>query len=65
MVRKKDTLNEEIIRLQQRLEQANETIGRINRALEDHVKDGEEKQVSVRCPTVGWGRGWKKIVQYY
>ncbi|CAB3222355.1 unnamed protein product [Arctia plantaginis] len=45
MVRKKDTLNEEIIRLQQRLEQANETIGRINRSLEDHVKDGEEKQI--------------------
>lgn len=33
------------MRLQQRLEQANETIGRLNRALEDHVKDGEEKQV--------------------
>nr|XP_049693246.1 rootletin isoform X1 [Helicoverpa armigera] len=47
MVRKKDTLNEEIIRLQQRLEQANETIGRINRALEDHVKDGEEKQILI------------------
>ncbi|XP_049870906.1 rootletin isoform X2 [Pectinophora gossypiella] len=47
MVRKKDTLNEEIIRLQQRLEQANETIGRINRALEDHVKDGEEKQMFI------------------
>ncbi|KAJ0177971.1 hypothetical protein K1T71_006844 [Dendrolimus kikuchii] len=47
MVRKKDTLNEEIIRLQQRLEQANETIGRINRALEDHVKDGEEKQMLI------------------
>lgn len=50
MVRKKDTLNEEIIRLQQRLEQANETIGRINRALEDHVKDGEEKQVRKNVP---------------
>ncbi|KAH9639179.1 hypothetical protein HF086_014043 [Spodoptera exigua] len=47
MVRKKDTLNEEIIRLQQRLEQANETIGRINRALEDHVKDGEDKQILI------------------
>ncbi|XP_073952978.1 LOW QUALITY PROTEIN: ciliary rootlet coiled-coil, rootletin [Choristoneura fumiferana] len=47
MVRKKDTLNEEIMRLQQRLEQANETIGRINRALEDHVKDGEEKQILI------------------
>ncbi|KAG7310116.1 hypothetical protein JYU34_004655 [Plutella xylostella] len=47
MARKKDTLNEEIIRLQQRLEQANETIGRLNRALEDHVKDGEEKQILI------------------
>ncbi|CAG9120912.1 unnamed protein product [Plutella xylostella] len=47
MARKKDTLNEEIMRLQQRLEQANETIGRLNRALEDHVKDGEEKQILI------------------
>ncbi|GBP76814.1 Rootletin [Eumeta japonica] len=47
MVRKKDNLNEEIMRLQQRLEQANETIGRINRSLEDHVKDGEEKQILI------------------
>ncbi|KOB78494.1 Rootletin [Operophtera brumata] len=34
---KKDTLNEEIIRLTQRLEQATETIGRLNRTLEDHI----------------------------
>lgn len=49
MVRKKDTLNEEIIRLQQRLEQASETIGRLNRTVEDHVKDSEEKQVPNKC----------------
>ncbi|XP_072949799.1 uncharacterized protein Root [Epargyreus clarus] len=47
MARKKDTLNEEIIRLQQRLEQANETIGRLNRTVDDHVKDGEEKQILI------------------
>ncbi|CAK1541264.1 unnamed protein product [Leptosia nina] len=47
MARKKDTLNEEIIRLQQRLEQANETIGRLNRSIDDHVKDGEEKQILI------------------
>ncbi|XP_068626101.1 rootletin [Battus philenor] len=45
MARKKEALNEEMIRLQQRLEQANETIGRLNRAIDDHVKDGEEKQI--------------------
>ncbi|CAF4907255.1 unnamed protein product [Pieris macdunnoughi] len=47
MARKKDTLNEEIIRLQQRLEQANETIGRLNRSIDDHVKEGEEKQILI------------------
>lgn len=49
MARKKDALNEEIIRLQQRLEQANETIGRLNRNLDDQVKDCEEKQVGINA----------------
>ncbi|VVC89095.1 unnamed protein product, partial [Leptidea sinapis] len=44
MSRKKDALNEEMMRLQQRLEQAGETIGRLNRTIDDHVKHGEEKQ---------------------
>ncbi|XP_045496834.1 rootletin [Colias croceus] len=47
MARKKDALNEEIIRLTQRLEQAQETIGRLNRTIEDHVKEGEERQILI------------------
>lgn len=43
--RKRETLNEEILRLRQRLEQATETNARINRNLEDLVKSNEEKQV--------------------
>ncbi|XP_038221135.1 rootletin [Zerene cesonia] len=47
MARKKDALNEEIIRLTQRLEQAQETIGRLNRTIDDHVKEGEERQILI------------------
>lgn len=45
LARKKDALNEEIMRIRQRWEQANETNARLNRDLEDLVKDKEEKQV--------------------
>lgn len=43
--RKKDSLGEEIMRLQQRLEQSTETNNRLNRTLEELVKECEEKQV--------------------
>lgn len=42
--RKKDALNEELMRTRQRLEQATETNARINRNLEDLVKECEDKQ---------------------
>jgi rootletin len=45
LVRKKEALNEELMRIRQRLEQANETNARLNRDLEDLMKDKEEKQV--------------------
>ena len=45
LARKKETLNEEYMRLKQRYEQARETHDRLNRNLEDFVKDNEEKQV--------------------
>lgn len=44
--RKKELLNEDILRLRQKLEQCNENNARINRNLEDLVKETEEKQVS-------------------
>ncbi|KAF7987174.1 hypothetical protein HCN44_011480 [Aphidius gifuensis] len=44
---KKDLLNEELMRTRQRLEQSNEMNARINRNLEDLVKDNEEKQVLI------------------
>lgn len=34
-----------MMRLQQRLEQAAETVARLNRTIDQHVKDAEEKQV--------------------
>lgn len=45
LARKKEALNEELMRVRQRLEQASETNGRLNRDLEDLLKDKEEKQV--------------------
>lgn len=45
LARKKEALNEELMRIRQRLEQANETNARLNRDLEDLMKDREEKQV--------------------
>jgi rootletin len=45
LARKKETLNEELMRLKQRFEQAADMNARINRNLEDLVKDNEEKQV--------------------
>lgn len=47
LARKKETLNEDLMRVRQRLEQASEMNGRINRNLEDLVKDNEEKQVKI------------------
>ncbi|EDW81196.1 uncharacterized protein Dwil_GK11156 [Drosophila willistoni] len=47
MCRKKETLNEELMRTRQRLEQTTETNSRLNRNLEDMVKDVEEKQVVI------------------
>lgn len=43
--RKRDAINEEVMRLKQKLEQANETNARVNRNLEELVKECEEKQV--------------------
>lgn len=43
--RKKEGLNEELMRTRQRLEQANETNARVNRNLEELVKECEDKQV--------------------
>lgn len=48
MGRKRDSLNEEVMRCRQKLEQANETNARINRTLEELVKECEEKQVCFR-----------------
>lgn len=45
--RKKDAVNEELTRTRQRLEQASETNARVNRTLEDLVKECEEKQVNI------------------
>uniref|UniRef100_A0A6P7GY35 Rootletin isoform X1 n=2 Tax=Diabrotica virgifera virgifera TaxID=50390 RepID=A0A6P7GY35_DIAVI len=45
--RKRDGLNEELVRCRQRLEQANETNARVNRTLEDLVKECEEKQCTI------------------
>lgn len=45
MTRKKESLSEELMRIQQRLEQANETNSRVNRNLEDLVKENEDKLV--------------------
>ncbi|XP_070063358.1 rootletin isoform X2 [Drosophila virilis] len=47
MCRKKETLNEELMRTRQRLEQTTETNNRLNRNIEDMVKDVEEKQVVI------------------
>jgi rootletin len=45
LARKKEALNEELMRIRQRLEQASETNARLNRDMEDLMKDKEEKQV--------------------
>jgi regulator of replication initiation timing len=45
LARKKETLNEELMRVRQRLEQASETNARLNRDTEDLMKDKEGKQV--------------------
>ncbi|ALC47431.1 Rootletin [Drosophila busckii] len=45
--RKKEALNEELMRTRQRLEQTSETNNRLNRNIEDMVKDVEEKQVVI------------------
>lgn len=45
--RKKDILNEELIRLRHRIEQVGETNSRVNKHLEDLVKECEEKQVCI------------------
>ncbi|XP_032593531.1 rootletin isoform X2 [Drosophila grimshawi] len=47
MCRKKEALNEELMRTRQRLEQTTETNSRLNRNIEDMVKDVEEKQVVI------------------
>ncbi|XP_017860567.1 PREDICTED: rootletin [Drosophila arizonae] len=47
MCRKKETINEELMRTRQRLEQTTETNSRLNRNIEDMVKDVEEKQVVI------------------
>ncbi|KAH8291988.1 hypothetical protein KR054_002938 [Drosophila jambulina] len=47
MCRKKEALNEELMRTRQRLEQTTETNNRLNRNLEEMVKDVEEKQVVI------------------
>ncbi|XP_039495545.1 rootletin isoform X1 [Drosophila santomea] len=47
MCRKKEALNEELMRTRQRLEQTTETNSRLNRNLEEMVKDVEEKQVVI------------------
>lgn len=44
--RKRDTLNDELCRTRQKLEQSNETNIRVNRNLEELVRECEEKQVS-------------------
>lgn len=46
--RKKDVLNDELMRLRHRIEQVSETNSRVNKHLEDLVKECEEKQVSSR-----------------
>lgn len=46
LARKKEALNEELMRTRQRLEQGNETNARINRNLEELVRECEEKQVN-------------------
>lgn len=43
--RKKDALNEELMRLRHRIEQVSEANARVNKHLEDLVKECEEKQV--------------------
>ena len=45
--RKKDALNEELMRLRHRIEQVSETNARVNKHLEDLVKECEEKQVLI------------------
>lgn len=46
MTRKRESLGEDLMRIQQRLEQANETNSRVNRNLEDLVKENEDKLVN-------------------
>jgi len=48
LARQKEAVTEELGRVRQRLEQSNETNSRLNRSLEDLVKDCEEKQVSIK-----------------
>lgn len=43
--RKRDAMNDELLRTRQRLEQASDTNARVNRNLEELVKECEEKQV--------------------
>ncbi|XP_060523589.1 rootletin isoform X2 [Cylas formicarius] len=45
--RKKDAVHDDLVRCKQKLEQATETNGRINRTLEDLVKECEEKQCTI------------------
>lgn len=45
--RKKDVLNDELMRLRHRIEQVSETNSRVNKHLEDLVKECEEKQVNL------------------
>ena len=45
MGRKRDAVSEELTRAKQKLEQCNETNGRINRNLEELVKECQDKQV--------------------
>lgn len=44
--RKRDAINDELLRTRQRLEQASDTNARVNRNLEELVKECEEKQVN-------------------
>lgn len=46
---KKEAINEELMRLQQRLEQSNETNCRLNRSLEELMKENEDKIVLIEA----------------
>ncbi len=57
--RKKDVLTEELMRLRHRIEQVGETNARVNKHLEDLVKECEEKQVI--CNILLAGKYFPKI----